>query len=88
MDYAFEPARTFEEEENVLVDDILDAFASTSDAVVDDILESNDNLSNTKPTRKRRKTTSKKQQQRLDTTKWTKRKDIVTYFLFFGFRNE
>ena len=66
---AFEPVGTFEVEEDVLVDDISDASASTSDAAVDDIFESNDDLSNIKPARKRRKTTSKKQQKRADTTK-------------------
>ena len=53
MDSAFEPAETFEVEENVLVDDISDASASSSDAAVDDISESNDDLSNTKPARKK-----------------------------------
>ena len=87
MESAFEPVGTLEVEEDVLVDDISYAFASTSDAAVDDISESNDDLSNINPARKRRKTTSKKQQKRVDATKWTKRKDIVTYF-FFHFRNE
>ena len=67
-------------EKDVLVDDISDASASTSDAAVDDISESDDDLSNTKPARIRRKTTSKKQLKRVDTSKWTKRKDIATYF--------
>ena len=58
MDSAFEPAGTLEVEEDVLVDDILDASASTSDAAVDDISKSNDDLSNTKLARKR-KTTEK-----------------------------
>ena len=62
VDFAFEPAGTLEVEEVVLVDDILDASASTSDAAVDDISESNDDLFNSNPARKRRKTTSKKQQ--------------------------
>ena len=53
----------------LLVDDISEASASASDAAVDDISESNDDLSNTKPACKRRKTTSKKQQKR---AKWTK----------------
>ena len=69
MDSAFEPAGTLEVEEDVLVDDISDASASTSDAAVDDISESNDDLFNTKPARRRRKTTSKKPQKRADTKK-------------------
>ena len=59
MDSAFEPAGTLEEEEDVLLNDISYASASTSDAAVDNIFESNDDLSNTKPARKRRKTTKK-----------------------------
>ena len=58
------------------MDDISDESAFIFDAAVDNISESNDDLSNTKPARKRRKTTSKKQQRRADTTKWTKRTDI------------
>ena len=59
MDSAFEPAGTLEEEKDVLLDDISYASASTSDAAVDDIFESNHDLSNTKSARKRRKTTEK-----------------------------
>ena len=64
MDSAFEPAETLEVEKDVEKDDIFDAAAPTSDAVVDDISESNDDLTNPKPARKRRKITSKKQQKR------------------------
>ena len=87
MDSAFEPARTLEVEEDVLVDNISDASASTSDAAVDDVFDSNDDLSNTTPASKRRKATSKKRQKRVNTFKWTKTKDIITYFLLFGFKN-
>ena len=87
MDSAFEPARTLEIEEDVQVDDISDASAFTSNAAVDDISESNDDLSSTKLARRRRKATSQKPKKRADTHKWTKRKDIYTYVLFFGFRN-
>ena len=55
MDSEFEPRGTLEEEEGVLVDDILDASASTFDAGIDDISESDNDLFNTKPACKRRK---------------------------------
>ena len=55
MDSAFEPARTLEVEEDVLVDDISRASVFTSNAAVDDISGSNDDFSNTKPTRRRKK---------------------------------
>ena len=74
MESAFQPVETLEVEEDVLVDDISDAYASTSDAAVDDISESNDDLSNIKPARKKRKTASKKQQKRMDTTNGLKGK--------------
>ena len=54
MDSTFEPGGTLERRKT-LVDDILEVSASTSDADVYHISESNDYLSNTKPTRKRRK---------------------------------
>ena len=60
-DFAFEPTTTLEVEEDVLVDDILDASASTSDAAVDDISVSNNDLSTPNQLVKNRKTTSKKQ---------------------------
>ena len=51
----------------VLLDDIPHAFVSTSGAAVDDISESDDDLSNTKAACKSRKTTFKKQQKRAGT---------------------
>ena len=64
IDSAFEPGGTLNVKEDVLEDDISDASASTSDAAVDDISKSNDDLSNTKPARKRRKNNLKETTQK------------------------
>ena len=64
IDSAFEPGGTLNVKEDVLEDGISDASASTSDAAVDDISKSNDNLSNTKLARKRRKNNLKETTQK------------------------
>ena len=83
MDFAFEPAGTIEVEKDVLVDDISDASASTSDATVDDISETNDGLFNTKPARKRRKTTSRNNRKGRIHLNGLKEKAYVLAFYFW-----